>query len=150
MGAALTYARRYFLFTMVGIAGEDDNDAPDLPTTNVTGVPGNGLDPEPVGDATDLDASRSSFPPNAEESGNTGERASALHDSDLPRRRRRVARRSPPSHSPFAQSSDPLGDLASIADADSLFRWSLEVLPARNKLDGEERATLDAAFPSES
>jgi ERF superfamily len=30
MGAALTYARRYALFTLVGIAGEDDHDAPDL------------------------------------------------------------------------------------------------------------------------
>jgi hypothetical protein len=28
MGAALTYARRYALFTMVGIAGDDDLDAP--------------------------------------------------------------------------------------------------------------------------
>src|SRR5438067_8822607 len=32
MGAALTYARRYALFTLVGIAGEDDLDAPDLDT----------------------------------------------------------------------------------------------------------------------
>ena len=31
MGAALTYARRYCLFSLVGIAGEDDVDAPDLP-----------------------------------------------------------------------------------------------------------------------
>ena len=30
MGAALTYARRYALFTLVGIAGEDDLDAPDI------------------------------------------------------------------------------------------------------------------------
>src|SRR3954468_13112955 len=30
MGAALTYARRYALFTLVGIAGEDDIDAPDI------------------------------------------------------------------------------------------------------------------------
>ena len=30
MGAVLTYARRYALFTLVGIAGEDDLDAPDL------------------------------------------------------------------------------------------------------------------------
>jgi hypothetical protein len=30
MGAALTCARRYALFTLVGIAGEDDIDAPDL------------------------------------------------------------------------------------------------------------------------
>src|SRR5215217_1302953 len=32
MGAALTYARRYALFTLVGIAGEDGLDAPDLAT----------------------------------------------------------------------------------------------------------------------
>jgi hypothetical protein len=30
MGAALTYPRRYALFALVGIAGEDDLDAPDL------------------------------------------------------------------------------------------------------------------------
>lgn len=35
MGAALTYARRYALFALVGIAGEDDLDAPDV----VTGPP---------------------------------------------------------------------------------------------------------------
>ena len=29
MGAALNYARRYALFALVGIAGEDDLDAPD-------------------------------------------------------------------------------------------------------------------------
>src|SRR6516162_6500827 len=37
MGAALTYARRYALFTLVGIAGEDDFDAPDLDATSKTG-----------------------------------------------------------------------------------------------------------------
>src|SRR6202043_1158892 len=40
MGAALTYARRYALFTLVGIAGEDDLDAPDIcvpaPVTNAS------------------------------------------------------------------------------------------------------------------
>jgi hypothetical protein len=46
MGAALTYARRYALFTLVGIAGEDDLDAPDLiaPTTPLSKaerLPGN-------------------------------------------------------------------------------------------------------------
>jgi hypothetical protein len=38
MGAALTYARRYALFTLVGIAGEDDLDAPDLDTASKTEV----------------------------------------------------------------------------------------------------------------
>src|ERR1700739_4900976 len=38
MGAALTYARRYALFTLVGIAGEDDLDAPDLAATPKAGA----------------------------------------------------------------------------------------------------------------
>src|SRR5882757_3176140 len=46
MGAALTYARRYALFALVGIAGEDDLDAPDLPidasnSSAVTPLPAN-------------------------------------------------------------------------------------------------------------
>src|SRR5215470_8652955 len=44
MGAALTYARRYAVFTLVGIAGEDDLDAPDLcapsPPDDVAGATG--------------------------------------------------------------------------------------------------------------
>jgi hypothetical protein len=47
MGAALTYARRYALFTLVGIAGEDDLDAPDLggqPAGGTGKTAGYGLD----------------------------------------------------------------------------------------------------------
>jgi len=44
MGAALTYARRYALFTMVGIAGEDDLDAPDV----INDLPKGGVEPAPV------------------------------------------------------------------------------------------------------
>jgi ERF superfamily len=38
MGAALSYARRYALFTLVGVASEDDLDTPDLvaPTSAIT------------------------------------------------------------------------------------------------------------------
>lgn len=51
MGAALTYARRYALFTMVGIAGEDDLDTPDFANEGPKGTrpvesdlaPGNGV-----------------------------------------------------------------------------------------------------------
>jgi hypothetical protein len=57
MGAALTYARRYALFTMVGIAGEDDLDAPDLARDEQEGsaIPkristsGNGQEHDPAG-----------------------------------------------------------------------------------------------------
>src|SRR5258708_15481897 len=44
MGAALTYARRYALSTMVGIAGEDDLDAPDVINDQLKG----GVEPTPV------------------------------------------------------------------------------------------------------
>src|SRR6187397_963623 len=51
MGMALTYARRYGLFTLVGIAGEDDLDAPDLPSqsaaTPIPITPGPLLTPAP-------------------------------------------------------------------------------------------------------
>jgi hypothetical protein len=53
MGAALTYARRYALFTMVGIAGEDDLDAPDLTNDQPKGDKAadavwSGVEPAPV------------------------------------------------------------------------------------------------------
>jgi hypothetical protein len=56
MGAALTYARRYALFTMVGIAGEDDLDAPDFTNDQPKAdkaadahlAPNSGLEPAPV------------------------------------------------------------------------------------------------------
>ena len=56
MGAALTYARRYSLFTLVGIAGEDDLDAPDLNT------------PDPV------EAEAEKPPPNRRDQSNDGRR----------------------------------------------------------------------------
>jgi hypothetical protein len=40
LGAALTYARRYALFTLVGIAGEDDLDAPDIASPAAVGDQG--------------------------------------------------------------------------------------------------------------
>jgi hypothetical protein len=43
MGAALTYARRYGLFTLVGIAGEDDVDAPDQARTGASDKPAQDL-----------------------------------------------------------------------------------------------------------
>lgn len=50
MGAALTYARRYALFTLVGIAGEDDLDAPDLagPANSNSKLESEGPYPDPI------------------------------------------------------------------------------------------------------
>ena len=56
MGAALTYARRYALFTLVGIAGEDDLDAPDV------AAPTN-LKPEPAKPTSSGHKTNGSSPP---------------------------------------------------------------------------------------
>src|SRR5712664_2380002 len=74
MGAALTYARRYALFTLVGIAGEDDLDAPDITTCG----PGSGRE---------LDSRQDRFPPPPRESGNgrlrsTKSNAAGVLDAD--------------------------------------------------------------------
>ena len=53
MGAALTYARRYALFTLVGIAGEDDLDAPDITAPTSTAA-GRGSGPKKVNGAGSL------------------------------------------------------------------------------------------------
>jgi hypothetical protein len=56
MGAALTYARRYALFALVGIAGEDDLEAPDLPKLN-GGTAGPSNPEKPNGHAGAIDPS---------------------------------------------------------------------------------------------
>ncbi len=48
MGAALTYARRYGLFALVGIAGEDDLDAPDLNAVTAGGASDRSARPRPM------------------------------------------------------------------------------------------------------
>ena len=71
MGAALTYARRYALFTLVGIAGEDDLDAPDLV------APTSQSEPEkPKTNREKLNGGRVSgatVPPRQRQKSNTGE-----------------------------------------------------------------------------
>src|ERR1700681_2555060 len=59
MGAALTYARRYALFTLVGIAGEDDIDAPDLTAPRPGGLEAQEPRPHPK---SQLNGGRSAAP----------------------------------------------------------------------------------------
>jgi hypothetical protein len=63
MGAALTYARRYALFTLVGIADEDDLDAPDL-NGEVGALPGPSGSDE-CGQRAIAVGARLDLPPNA-------------------------------------------------------------------------------------
>ncbi len=63
LGAALTYARRYALFTLVGIAGEDDLDAPDLSSADGPSVSQNGPLREGAAGSQQLAFSQAAAPP---------------------------------------------------------------------------------------
>jgi hypothetical protein len=74
-GAALTYARRYALFTLVGIAGEDDLDAPDL--VQAPQQPHPGQPAQPKGNGSSVHSSR---PPTLTEDESAGLRDRLLQE----------------------------------------------------------------------
>jgi ERF superfamily len=129
MGAALTYARRYALFTLVGIAGEDDLDAPDL-----AGQP--------------TEAARSSGNRSASARPNGNGAAQPLGPFS--------AKRKP--WSPPKQVLDPaksaatrdrlLGELTALTDPDQVTVWAHRSLAAKNTLMGADAAIVEAAFAS--
>jgi hypothetical protein len=119
MGAALTYARRYALFTLVGIAGEDDLDAPDLC------VPGPVMGPSPRG------AQLSSPPP-----GNGQIRAGAKPT--------RVPLLSPDESAALRERL--LGEIAVLQSHERATTWAYEALPAKNKLTAADAKALEEAF----
>jgi hypothetical protein len=158
MGAALTYARRYCLFTMVGLAGEDDLDAPEIGSqkelpagreapNNIPAEAAAGQQTSSNGTGVDhvAQVGGSSGPeveapePEGQASDEQAD-AAALRSGQRERRSGRKARRSSFSR------PDPVGDLSRIEDPEALLQWALKILPARNKLDDARREVLDAAF----
>src|SRR4051812_46711033 len=124
MGAALTYARRYALFTLVGIAGEDDLDAPDLDGARDGTLPGS-LSSGELGHAG----------PNASPSLTRplSESAPAAN----PYRRRRPVR--PPRvvlapENSLALFNRLIADLGTFADTEALTVWAGRILPQKNQL----------------
>jgi ERF superfamily len=127
MGAALTYARRYALFTMVGIAGEDDLDAPDLPVNT-----------------TDNGATSLSHP----ERTNGGAQAAA---TDLLARNR--LGRKPQTSKPVLDVDasrvvrDELVNQVAVLDAaDGALEWAARSVGAKNTLTAEDSSIVEAAF----
>jgi hypothetical protein len=134
LGAALTYARRYALFTLVGIAGEDDLDAPDLPAA--------GLSPEAQGP-----------PPQAQHGSGTLHQPTTEVASARPlqpsHKRGRAERPKAPSLSPDASKSLRLkliSDLEQLEDPDALASWAHRVLPLKNQLSATDADAVEAAF----
>jgi hypothetical protein len=156
MGAALTYARRYCLFTMVGLAGEDDLDAPPLETKGKLQSGSQTADHVVEVSAVDSlpDDSAAETAQHEREGPTSGSAyfldtgASTVEEvrrEEPPQARRRSPRGSlakPIS----ARASDPFSDLALIHDADALLRWAALKIPIRNGFDTAARDAFDAAF----
>jgi hypothetical protein len=128
MGAALTYARRYALFTLVGIAGEEDLDAPDLAgqPNERSGSVGNGSPPsKPNGSGAAVETFRS-FSAN-----------------------RKVW--SPPKSALDPEKSTVLcdqllGELGSLATQEEVTAWAKGALGAKNTLTTADSVLVEASF----
>src|SRR6266536_3199254 len=119
MGAALTYARRYALFTLVGIAGEDDLDAPDLHGSAQLKSPagGNGSEtPENPNPRRSDGNGRAVRPPMLDV-----ESSAALRD--------RLVR-----------------EVASIGSAEAGAEWARQALRAKNTLTASDARLVQLAF----
>jgi hypothetical protein len=123
MGAALTYARRYALFTLVGIAGEDDLDAPDLCAT-----------PSTTGTTTGTGSGELRFPPRSDGNGRT----------------RAAARAASTPFVSFDESAvlrdQLLGEIAGLQSQESATNWARGALAAKNRLSSKDAKLLEEAF----
>jgi hypothetical protein len=126
MGAALTYARRYALFTLVGIAGEDDLDAPDLGALPKAGVE----------------------PPRS------GHRNQSDDHASVPERPARDGGKPPvPSARPVLAPDQSailrerlLDQLVAIGSADEAAAWAYRNLPAKNTLTALDAKIVEERF----
>jgi hypothetical protein len=130
MGAALTYARCYALFALVGIAGEDDLDAPDLNTPErAEGAPAKpplNRRPRSNGGRKNLEWK---MPVNraADEQVNS---ANAGLKSQLS----------------AVLRDQLLGELKEVESVDAAALWARRILPAKNSLNLADAQQLEKAF----
>jgi hypothetical protein len=116
MGAALTYARRYALFALVGIAGEDDLDAPDILA-----------EPAAAPDDTNLNITTTHKPPNG-----------SIHKSRQPKPVLAT-------ESSAALRDQLIAELKDLKDGEDLALWAHRRLPAKNTLTADDARTVETA-----
>jgi hypothetical protein len=132
MGAALTYARRYALFTLVGIAGEDDLDAPDLTT--------------PTGQAQGIQKPETN-------------RAGGMNGSERPIVPRTPIRRHRGNQSVPTRATLPpdksaalrdqlLAELQVVTTLEAAATWAHRILGAKNSLSATDARQVEDAFQS--
>jgi hypothetical protein len=130
MGAALTYARRYALFTLVGIAGEDDVDAPDL------------LPPE----------QQASKPNEPKGGGNSRLNGGHLHAPQYPTARRNGKVQTNPAKPTLGSEASAalrdrlLGEINELAGGDEAALWAHRSLAEKNKLTAADALRVEETF----
>src|ERR1700730_12216006 len=128
MGAALTYARRYALFTLVGIAGEDDLDAPDLcdrPRSQTSSADEHAL------------MQRDGQPRVPPRKPGNGQRRTSIHGE-------RLALLEPEQSAALREKL--LTELGTITSADLAAIWAQEALTAKNSLTAADAKLVEDAF----
>jgi len=128
MGAALTYSRRYSLFTLVGIAGEDDLDAPDLPGIQLNAA---------------------TAPIRAERTNGRADARELAQIEGKERGSRRKVTRAPSSLPPgqSAASRDRLlNEIAGLLSADAAASWARDGITAKNSLAATDAKSVEEAF----
>ncbi len=128
MGAALTYARRYALFTLVGIAGEDDLDAPDL------------IGPGPQTEKLSIEsksAANGGQPTNSKrKAGRTG---AEKFNSGSPKSELSVVLSA-------SLRAELLREIEALSAADNAALWAQRRLPAKNQLSATDAQQVEEAF----
>lgn len=129
MGAALTYARRYALFTLVGIAGEDDLDAPDLNVANS----------EPATKATSVTSSVAAARPS--------------HLGNGPAETSFQRAQSAQAHRPILAPDESarlreamLAEIESMMSLEAAAAWAKTMLRAKNTLTADDACSVESAF----
>jgi hypothetical protein len=123
MGAALTYARRYALFTLVGIAGEDDLDAPDLNCRPVAEAAARAGSAAPHGAA-------STPPDRPSGSGNSGGNCRPILNPEA-----------------SAEARDRLlREIIKLPSGEAAGEWARTVLPIKNTLTARDARLIETAF----
>jgi hypothetical protein len=119
MGAALTYARRYALFTLVGIAGEDDLDVPDLCDGPPSLLPS----------AVDRSFKPKGTPGNGHGRGGRKSESITLDPEQSAALREKL-----------------LAEVGNITSADLAAAWAREALTAKNSLAAADATLVEDAF----
>ncbi|MET3837970.1 ERF family protein [Bradyrhizobium sp. OAE829] len=123
MGSALTYARRYGLFTLVGIAGDDDLDAPDAGPQPAEPAPTN----RPQSDTNGQNPPAKTFQ-------SARKRANGAHVNVLPAEASATLR------------DQLLAELDGLGLKDDLDAWALQAWPKANSLTPADGDKVRTAF----